>query len=131
MGVIQLEGFMEEEDQWWESLTVEGNLFSMVASKWKWIKVEIKRWNKGVFGDLKFHNVKTVEQIHQCNRKEAVEALLEDKAMCSEVAKANLVRIIFMEEICWGQKARELWLKGVMGNFFFTSSVTLTEVTII
>jgi hypothetical protein len=38
--------------QWWDSYHFQGTLSFIVASKLKALKVDLRRWNNEVFGDL-------------------------------------------------------------------------------
>jgi hypothetical protein len=49
---LQAEGFVEQVQRWWESYSVEGNPSYVFARKLKALKVDLKKWNVEVFGDV-------------------------------------------------------------------------------
>jgi hypothetical protein len=38
--------------QWWDSYHFQGSLSSILANKLKALKVDLRRWNEEVFGDV-------------------------------------------------------------------------------
>ena len=50
---LRVEGFSDLTKKWWPEEDVQGYASYVIARKLKDVKVELKKWNKEVFGDLK------------------------------------------------------------------------------
>jgi len=87
---------------------VVGLLF---VPKLKALKLDLKKWNEEVFGNVERNKRIFVEDLR------AFEALEEGRALGGEelLKKAEVIkeleRCTLMEEVSWRQKSRVLWLK--------------------
>ena len=68
---LKVEGFVDMVRGWWESYQVLGSPSCMLAHKLKLLKIDLKRWNKETFGQLK-------------SRKEAALAIISEIDLCEE-----------------------------------------------
>ena len=51
---LKAEGFMEQVKKWWESYQFYGTPSYILAHKLKALKLDLKRWNEEVFGNVSF-----------------------------------------------------------------------------
>ncbi len=117
---LKSEGFLPKVKGWWESYTFQGSPSFVVASKLKALKRDLKIWNEEEFGNIDGRKsslsviVKNLDEIEDERNLSDIERAQRDQA------KAELEKTLLMEEICWRQKSRSLWLKeGDKNTKFF------------
>jgi hypothetical protein len=49
---LKYEGFVDKVKSWWDSYSFEGLLSFVWANKLKTLKMDLKKWNGEVFGDI-------------------------------------------------------------------------------
>jgi hypothetical protein len=81
-----------------------------VASKLKALKVDLKRWNEEVFGDVGRKKKILLEEVCAFDTIEE-ERTLGDEERRKEVVVSKLERSTLMENVSWRQKFRNLWLR--------------------
>ena len=79
--------------------------------KLKVINVEIKKWNKEVFGDIKIRKYNLMDSINHLDMKDETSGLSNDKLEQIKAARGELAKVILMHEISWREKWRALWLR--------------------
>jgi hypothetical protein len=81
----------------------------VLANKLKSLKLDLKKWNEEVFGDIGRKKNELLEGIQEL--KAMAEGLnQEDKIKKADLSK-ELENTLLCEEIHWCQKSRALWLK--------------------
>jgi hypothetical protein len=97
---LKSDGFVEQVQRWWESYDFQGLPSYVLANKLKALKVDLKKWNVEVFGDV--------------GKKKKNKELLEGN---KELECFEEVRGLVEEE--WVQKSQALWLKEWDNNTKF------------
>jgi len=64
------EGFSDLIKTWWKEEEVQGFASYVVARKLKVVKVELKTWNKDVFGYIKVRKYNLLNSVNALDKKE-------------------------------------------------------------
>ncbi|GFY82660.1 hypothetical protein Acr_02g0009000 [Actinidia rufa] len=60
---LQVEGFRDLVREWWEGYEVFGSALHRLAKKLRWLKEDLKRWNKEVFGRVENRLANLMEEL--------------------------------------------------------------------
>jgi hypothetical protein len=90
----------------WNSYQCLSTPCFVFAYKIKQLKLDLKSWNKEVFGNVKEKRKCLMEEIQSLNLLEEERPLVDE-----EIVKRALLKVVLMQEVCWGQKSRVTWLK--------------------
>ena len=105
------EGFVDKVQSWWDSYQVHGAPSFILANKLKLLKNDLKRWNVEMFGHVEvrlkklWKDLGVLENMEESRGLSAMERV-EIRRICEELEKATL-----LEEICWRQKSRVLYVR--------------------
>ena len=117
---LMAEGFVEQVRSWWESYQVEGTPSFVFASKLKALKADLKKWNETVFGHVNAQKQNLLAGLRELDGVADLRPLSDEEKGKRELLTTNLEKVILMDEICWRQKSRALWLKeGDKNSKFF------------
>jgi hypothetical protein len=119
---LKKEGFGALVKQWWDSYHFQGLPSFIFACKIKALKMNLKKWNEEVFGNIECNKSKLLDNLSELDAIEETRALdSAELAMKGEVSR-ELGACLLMEEVSWRQKSRILWLKeGDKCSKFFHS----------
>jgi hypothetical protein len=117
---LKVDGFLYKVRGWWDSYHFQGSPSYILAHKLKALKMDLKRWNKEEFGNVTgrknsiFASIKAFEDLEESRDLTSEERLQKDQTI------EELEKTLLMEEICWRQKSRFLWLReGDKNTRFF------------
>jgi hypothetical protein len=95
----------------WASYSFQGSPSFVLAQNLKALKVDLKLWNKQVFGNVDSLKKARLEDLCMLDRLEEERCLDSNELLRKNLIASDLERIILQEEISWRQKSRVLWLK--------------------
>jgi hypothetical protein len=78
----------------------------------KTLKVDLKSWNKQVFGNVESLKLARLEELRALDNLEEVRGLDSEDLLRRNSIASDLERTILLEEISWRQKSKVLWLKA-------------------
>lgn len=108
---LQLEGFVEQVKTWCGSYNYSGSPSYVLAQKLKALKLELKKWNEEVFGNVGKLKKEMVEGFCELDMIAEERSLTEDERLKNEDISRELERSIILEEVSWRQKSMVLWLR--------------------
>lgn len=118
---LQHKSFNEIISSWW-------NIYGWAAyrflQKLKFIKQNLKKWNKDVFGSLTQQKTALSQQIERLDIEESALGLSKEDLRLRNKLKEELLDIVYKEEISWKQKSRLHWLEHGDANTSFFHKVS-------
>jgi hypothetical protein len=108
---LMAEGFVERVRSWWESYQVEGTPNFVFANKLKALKADLKKWNETEFGHITVQKKQLLAGLRELDVLADSRPLSVEEKGKRELLSVDLEKVIMMDEICWKQKSRALWLK--------------------
>ena len=86
----------------------------------KALKADLKKWNETVFGHVNAQKQNLLAGLRELDGVADLRPLSDKEKGKRELLTTNLEKVILMDEICWRQKSRALWLKeGDKNSKFF------------
>jgi hypothetical protein len=102
---LKAEGFMEQVKKWWEAYQFYGTPSYILAHKLKALKLDLKRWNEEVFGNVSFKRKLLFEKLTEMDVLAETRPLSAAEKSQRENLVADLEKQSLMEKICWWQKS--------------------------
>jgi len=117
-------GFKDLVKDKWMSYEGQGNSIIKFKDKFKRLKVDLKEWNKNMFGNLENNKRKIMKEIDHLDAKDALCDLMEeDKLRRLELVCQQRVVEKKLESL-YRQKARSNWFKyGDSNSKFYQSTI--------
>jgi len=91
---LQEDGFMERVRLWWESYSFQGSPSFVLAQKLKALKVDLKSWNKQVFGNVESLKLARLEELCALDRLKEERGLDSKDLLRRNSIASDLERII-------------------------------------
>jgi hypothetical protein len=120
---LKYEGFVDKVKSWWDSYSFESLPSFVLANKMKTLKMDLKKWNEEVFGDIGRKKKELLEGIKEMDVVAKNRGLMEDEKVKMADMSRELENTMLYEEIHWRQKSRALWLKERDSNTRFFHKV--------
>uniref|UniRef100_A0A2N9EUU7 Reverse transcriptase domain-containing protein n=1 Tax=Fagus sylvatica TaxID=28930 RepID=A0A2N9EUU7_FAGSY len=108
---LRSEGFHNRVQQWWNSYLYNGSPSYILIQKLKSLKVDLRRWNKEIFGDVNLRKNDLQAQIQDLDLVEETRTLSVEEGVIKENLKADFEKLLLLEEIKWRQTSRATWLR--------------------
>ena len=106
------EGFVERVRQWWNEYCFLGSLSFILAYKLKALKDDLKKWNKGEFGDLAFRKKCLLSELLGLDAREDLLGLLQEEQTHRIQIKGDIAHLASLEEISWETKVLDIVCEG-------------------
>jgi hypothetical protein len=119
---LKKEGFGALVKQWWDSYQFQGSPSFIFACKIKALKMDLKKWNEEVFGNIECSKSKLLDDLRELDAIEEDRVLDSAKLAKKGEVSRELEACLLMDEVSWRQKSKILWLKeGDKCSKFFHS----------
>ena len=117
---LKSDGFINRVQQWWNSYQYSGSPGYAMVQKLKFLKADLSRWNKEVFGDVNVRKNDLMAQIQVLDMIEENKHLSTEEAVAKAQLQTDLEKVLLMEEIKCRQTSRATWLReGDKNTRFF------------
>jgi len=116
---LQAEGFEEQVKRWWGSYIYEGKPSYVFARKLKALKVDLKKWNEEVFGNVGVQKKEMKKGLSELDMIAEERPLSEEENIKREDYSRSLERSTYLEKVSLRQKSMVLRLKEGDNNTKF------------
>ena len=108
---LKYEGFKEILKGWWKNLQFYGSFSFILSAKLKALKGILKAWNRKLFGKVETNKEDALHRVTFWDDLEKERGLDFEEVEERAKARVDFKSWALLEEISWGQKSRETWLK--------------------
>jgi hypothetical protein len=95
---LKAEGFVGLVKQWWDSYSFQGTPSYVLACKLKALKLDLKKWNKEVFGNVERNKRKLFEDLQALDFVEESRALVDEELLKKAEVVKEFERCSLMED---------------------------------
>ncbi|WMV51646.1 hypothetical protein MTR67_045031 [Solanum verrucosum] len=120
---LNVEGFNDLVQNWWNGFVVEGCPDFKFSMKLKMLKHKLKEWSRVTFGELNNKKNILLSELAEMDLIQNDRVLTEDEMMIRATVLVELEELTKNEESRWRQKSRVLWLKQGDNNIKFFQRV--------
>lgn len=106
-----MDGFVDKVGEWWRSYSFVGSPSFVLDAKLRAFKKDIIKWNREVFGDLNLWKSLLLGELFVLDGIDEGGGLYREGKNRKVEVSSELSHLVDMEETCWRQKSRTLWLK--------------------
>jgi hypothetical protein len=86
---LKEEGFFDKVQQWWGSYSFSGSSSYILVQKLKALKLDLRRWNAEVFGDVNSRKNLLLASIQEMDAKEEVRLLSSEEKLAKGHSRLN------------------------------------------
>jgi hypothetical protein len=108
---LKFEGLVDRVRQLWDFYHFQGSPTFILARKLKALKVDLRRWNEEVFGNVGRKKKILLEELRVLEIFEEEGALGDKERLKKAKVLSEIESSTLMEEVSWRQKSRFLWLR--------------------
>ena len=117
---LKVDGFVDKVRSWWEAYTFRGSPSFRIASKLQVLKLDLKKWNEEEFGNVESRMCKLWKDLNDLDLIADCRPLTDEEILEKDWLRTELEKVTLMEEICWRQKSKALWIReGDRNSKFF------------
>ena len=117
---LKVDGFVDKVRSWWEAYTFRGSPRFRIASKLQVLKLDLKKWNEEEFGNVESRMCKLWKDLNDLDLIADCRPLTDEEILEKDWLRTELEKVTLMEEICWRQKSKALWIReGDRNSKFF------------
>jgi exonuclease III len=117
---LKSEGFHARVNRWWNSYNYSGSPSYVLVQKLKSLKIDLRRWNKEVFGDVNLRKNELLAQIQDLDLLKETRPLSVEEGVAKDQFKTDYEYVQLLEEIKWRQTSKATWLwEGDKNTRFF------------
>ena len=107
---LKSEGFHARVNRWWNSYNYSGSPSYVLVQKLKSLKIDLRRWNKEVFGDVNLRKNELLAQIQDLDLLKETRPLSVEEGVAKDQFKTDYEYVLLLEEIKWRQTSKATWL---------------------
>ena len=109
---LRVEGFADRIKEWWQTYNFRGSPSFVLAKKLQALKINLKKCDKEVLGNVSARKDAALEQINYRDNVERLRPLFEEDKRSQRSAKDEYSCLAILAETSWRQKSRAPLVEG-------------------